>query len=603
VDHAPSLAHAIWEGCAPILAFEDAAAESLAAACGARVSLDVSAFCTAEGFDRDGFGGAVRLWTTALALDTEQDGVSPATLALVGLHEALVGQALAYDSEAGRAWAASAISCAAKALESVVAELSKILAAQSATAVVLAAEADPWRGPLSQAQDAPALAPAAIKALERLGAEVEAVATHALGIRTLEGAPAIHPVALRARGFTDHEIAAAERALTGAASLAQAFAPEVLGEGFVRDVLGASPAAIATAGFNTLTAAGFGPGEIAGAELEIMGLGSLDGAPGLTPEALSVLAGPERIGADARLAMAAALQPFASAAVPVRLDLDAASPPSEVARLVETAAASGVRMAQIVRRHVDLRRLDLPDPEPARAAPPPPQPERIVEKRVEVERARTRRKLPDRRKGYIQKAAVGGHKVYLHTGEYDDGELGEIFIDMHKEGAAFRSVMNNFAVAISIGLQYGVPLEEFVDAFVYTRFEPAGEVTGNDSIRSATSILDYVFRELGVSYLDRHDLANADPAALNADGLGGGTSDRLSAEPEPLPAARFISKGFSRGAAPDNLLFLPSLRRAPERAAANIEYDVCPNCGDFSLLRKGGRLVCESCGDAPELAG
>ena len=127
--------------------------------------------------------------------------------------------------------------------------------------------------------------------------------------------------------------------------------------------------------------------------------------------------------------------------------------------------------------------------------------ERVVEK--VIERDRTRRKLPDRRKGYIQKAAVGGHKVYIHTGEYDDGELGEIFIDMHKEGAAFRSLMNNFAIAISIGLQYGVPLDEFVDAFVFTRFEPAGRVTGNDSIRSATSILDYIFRELGVSYLDR----------------------------------------------------------------------------------------------------
>ena len=124
-----------------------------------------------------------------------------------------------------------------------------------------------------------------------------------------------------------------------------------------------------------------------------------------------------------------------------------------------------------------------------------------MERVVEVDRSR--RRLPDRRKGYIQKTTVGGHKVYLHTGEYDDGELGEIFIDMHKEGAAFRSLTNNFAIAISIGLQYGVPLDEFVEAFVFTRFDPSGPVTGNDSIRSATSILDYVFRELGVSYLGR----------------------------------------------------------------------------------------------------
>src|SRR6201999_3915728 len=154
-----------------------------------------------------------------------------------------------------------------------------------------------------------------------------------------------------------------------------------------------------------------------------------------------------------------------------------------------------------------------PAPRPAREAPPqaPTAEPKLIERVIEVERARSRRKLPERRKGYIQKAAVGGHKVYLHTGEYDDGELGEIFIDMHKEGAAFRSLMNNFAIAISIGLQYGVPLDEFVDAFVYTRFEPAGAVTGNDSIRSATSILDYVFRELAVSYLGRHDLAHVVP--------------------------------------------------------------------------------------------
>src|SRR5690606_19027640 len=136
-----------------------------------------------------------------------------------------------------------------------------------------------------------------------------------------------------------------------------------------------------------------------------------------------------------------------------------------------------------------------------------------------------------------------------------DGELGEIFIDMHKEGAAFRSLMNNFAIAISIGLQYGVPLEEFVDAFVFTRFEPAGAVTGNDSIRSATSILDYIFRELGVSYLDRHELATAQPDPLSSNGLGALGGDGET--PEAVPAARFISKGFARGAAPDNLVVLP----------------------------------------------
>ncbi len=200
---------------------------------------------------------------------------------------------------------------------------------------------------------------------------------------------------------------------------------------------------------------------------------------------------------------------------------------------------------------------------------------------------------------------MGGHKVYLHTGEYEDGELGEVFIDMHKEGAAFRSLMNNFAIAVSIGLQYGVPLDEFVDAFVFTRFEPAGRVTGNDTIRSATSILDYIFRELAVSYLDRQDLANADPDEFNADGLGHGKADRLAeGEAEPLPASKFISKGFSRGAAPDNLVFLPTGPRVrPAGREGGTEHDVCPACGDLALSRHGARLVCETCGAAPERLG
>jgi ribonucleoside-diphosphate reductase alpha chain len=249
--------------------------------------------------------------------------------------------------------------------------------------------------------------------------------------------------------------------------------------------------------------------------------------------------------------------------------------------------------------------LDLHDVEPPardrRREPEVRAVERVVEK--VVERDRTRRKLPDRRKGYIQKAAVGGHKVYIHTGEYEDGELGEIFIDMHKEGAAFRSLMNNFAIAISIGLQYGVPLDEFVDAFVFTRFEPAGRVTGNDSIRSATSILDYIFRELGVSYLDRAELANADPEGLNADGLDVGKAG--DGEPETVPAARFISKGFARGAAPDNLVVLPfgQKRPAPTEPTASTEATACPSCGDFSLQQRGAGWVCDTCGAAPSMQG
>ena len=159
---------------------------------------------------------------------------------------------------------------------------------------------------------------------------------------------------------------------------------------------------------------------------------------------------------------------------------------------------------------------------------------------------REREKLPDRRKGYTQKATVGGHKVYLRTGEYEDGRLGEIFIDMHKEGAAFRSLMNNFAIAISLGLQYGVPLEEYVDAFIFTRFEPAGLVQGNDTIKNATSILDYIFRELAVSYLGRNDLAHVDLSEVANTGLGS-SDEELEEDQAPPPAAKFLSRGLLRG--------------------------------------------------------
>jgi ribonucleoside-diphosphate reductase alpha chain len=236
-------------------------------------------------------------------------------------------------------------------------------------------------------------------------------------------------------------------------------------------------------------------------------------------------------------------------------------------------------------------------------------PQTIIESPSGVSRTR----LPDRRKGYIQKATVGGHKVYLHTGEFDDGSLGEIFIDMHKEGAAFRSLMNNFAIAVSLGLQYGVPLEEYVDAFVFTRFEPAGEVTGNDQIARATSILDYIFRELAVSYLAREDLAEL--GDVTHDGLGRGLEDGIEksqAQPLPDEAAHLISRGFARGQIPDNIVIFNTLREEREAEQSESETDVdetepaspayladaCPSCGSFTLYMEDadGEIACDTCG-------
>jgi ribonucleoside-diphosphate reductase alpha chain len=439
----------------------------------------------------------------------------------------------------------------------------------------------------------PVLSEAALRGLTAVGVEVETARLHALGAGSLEDAPGVSQADLRALGFTDHEIAAAESQLAFVRTLPQAFTPAVIGAGFVCDVLGAPAEALEDPAFDTLAFAGFDAARIAAAQQFALGAGALDGMAALTDDQRAVFAPPAQ--AD-RLAMAAAVDSVADQPGLTRLVLPFSATPAEARDTLAAALTAGVGAVWLERAPAPADfALALPEPE----APREPRPETIIEERVVerlVEVDRARRKLPDRRKGYIQKAAVGGHKVYLHTGEYDDGELGEIFIDMHKEGAAFRSLMNNFAIAISIGLQYGVPLDEFVDAFVFTRFEPAGPVTGNDSVKSATSILDYVFRELGVSYLGRDDLANADGEALNADGLGRGKADdaALTFQEEPQPASKFISKGFARGSAPDNLVFLPFGGRKAELSEALQQRaaGVCPACGDLAVI--GG--VCGACG-------
>jgi ribonucleoside-diphosphate reductase alpha chain len=253
---------------------------------------------------------------------------------------------------------------------------------------------------------------------------------------------------------------------------------------------------------------------------------------------------------------------------------------------------------------------------------------------------------------------VGGHKVYLHTGEYADGRLGEIFIDMHKEGAAFRSLMNNFAIAISLGLQYGVPLEEYVEAFTFTRFEPAGLVQGNDAIKNATSILDYVFRELAISYLGRNDLAHVSPEDLDHDALGGGVDQSKGSGVTETPRVSVVSKGLVRSKT-DKLMLVQGgaggeaavvhghggagaygyatqgatalkgdvagyVEEAPEIGSASelrLEFssptvnarpserdkrqearmkgyvgEACPECGNFTMVRNGTCLKCETCG-------
>lgn len=477
--------------------------------------------------------------------------------------------------------------------------------------------AAPWAGAVTVAetQDGEVvrtLSATAVEALRHLSLDLDGASAHVLGFGDLMDAPHVNTAALKAKGLTDHEISAAEAILRLTGNMTQAFAPAILGEGFLRDILGVDADALAAPDFDTLSQLGFSPAAVAQARTHACGTGDLASWPELPQEAQGVftrangLVGPDL---QARLAMTAAAETFTCAPAVTPLSLAYQDDPAVASRLQSAAARTGLRAIRLRRvpapESLTLTLPDLDDEAPRRAAPTPtPQPiisERIIERIVE--RDRVRRKLPDRRKGYIQKAAVGGHKVYLHTGEYEDGEVGEIFIDMHKEGAAFRSLMNNFAISVSIGLQFGVPLEEFVDAFVYTRFEPAGRVTGNDSIRSATSILDYIFRELAVSYLGRDDLANTDPDAFGADGLSKAVTE-ASAE-DPLPVLKFISKGYSRGATPDNLVFLPVGGRKTERSGPlDIEAaDVCRSCGDLSLSIKNGRRVCSTCGEERAMDG
>lgn len=210
-----------------------------------------------------------------------------------------------------------------------------------------------------------------------------------------------------------------------------------------------------------------------------------------------------------------------------------------------------------------------------------------------------RNKLPDRRKGYTQKASINNHKVYLRTGEYMDGSLGEIFIDMHKEGAAFRSLMNNFAIAVSIGLQYGVPLEEFVEAFTFTKFEPSGEVKGNTEIKFSTSILDYIFKELAISYLGRDDLSNqsSNQTTELLPKQDGKDNKKKDAE---IVLKNFTSKGYIRKNVYDGNLTLISNKSGKEetdkiKQIQKFEGDPCDRCGNFTMYKEENQIKCLTC--------
>ena len=514
--------------------------------------------------------------------------------------------------------------------------------------------------------------PEALRTLGYSESDIAEIEAYAVGHGNLAQAPAINHTTLKAKGFTEEAIAKVEKALPTAFDVKFVFNKWTLGEDFCRDKLGIPAETLALPTFDLLAAIGFTKREIDAANIHVCGTMTVEGAPHLKVEHYAVFdcanpcgrTGKRYLSVESHIRMMAAAQPFISGAISKTINMpnEATVEDCKEAYLLSWQLAlkanalyrDGSKLSQPLNSQLIADEDDEKDQveaflDKSNAARTAALSEKVVEKIVErITVLREREKLPSRRKGYTQKAVVGGHKIYLRTGEYDDGRIGEIFVDMHKEGAALRSLLNNFAIAISLGLQYGVPLEEYVDAFTFTRFEPSGPVQGNDSIKFATSILDYVFRELAVSYLERFDLAHVDPSEVGGyDALGKGVE-------EGKPAPNFISKGLTRSRAdklsvvgsdtvqqavggsnvtafagggshrnevagatalkiePEEERLSPAQQletrntqptakqvateRRLEAKAKGYEGDACGECQNYTLVRNGTCMKCDSCG-------
>ncbi|SEP12718.1 ribonucleoside-diphosphate reductase class II [Salinihabitans flavidus] len=511
-------------------------------------------------------------------------------------------------------------------------------------------------------------------ALEKLGygsAQIEEIVAHAEGHGTIANAPAINHASLHARGFGPNEIEKVESSLASAFDIRFVFNQWTLGAEFCTNILGIDEEKLCDPTFDLLAHLGFSKADVEAANNHVCGTMTLEGAPHLREEHYHIFdcanpcgkTGTRYLSVDSHIYMMAAAQSFISGAISKTINMPNDATIEDCQSAYELSWSLGVKANALYR---DGSKLSQPlasalvedDDEAAEALETGSIPdkaqvlaEKIVEKVIVKEVARAGRdKLPERRKGYTQKAIVGGHKVYLRTGEYGDGSLGEIFIDMHKEGAGFRAMMNNFAIAISVGLQYGVPLEEFVDAFTFTKFEPAGMVQGNDSIKNATSILDYIFRELAVSYLDRTDLAHVKPEGASFDDLGRGEEEGVSNITEMSDAAatrslevlkQISSSGYLRKRLPQELVVFnggqaqamsfrggadpqaalqtlvpettttaataamsattttTTSMRIDERTKARMqgyEGEACGECGNYTMVRNGTCMKCNTCG-------
>ncbi len=404
----------------------------------------------------------------------------------------------------------------------------------------------------------------ALKALGYTDEQVEDIETYCVGHRTLEGAPGINHDTLRAKGFDDAALAKVEEALAEAFEIGFAFNKFTLGETFCTDVLGISEKQLDQWNFNLLESLGFSSDEIQAANDYCCGTMTVEGAPHLRDEHLPVFDCANRCGSRGKrfiaytghLEMMGAAQPFLSGAISKTINMPNEASVEDIRHAYEM---GWKLMLKAVALYRDGSKLSQPlsaaaedfDIAPEESADAAAIAEKITE-RIVVRYLAKRRRLPFRRKGYTQKANVGGHKVYLRTGEYEDGSVGEIFLDMHKEGAAFRSLMNCFAIAVSLGLQHGVPLEEFVDAFVFTRFEPNGIVQGNQAIKMSTSVIDYIFRELAITYLDRMDLSQVSEEDLRADTMGASRIEEPDYDEEQTISSRILDESDDSTSGPDS---------------------------------------------------
>ncbi len=480
--------------------------------------------------------------------------------------------------------------------------------------------------------------PEALKNLDYDINQINDIKQYVLGSGSLKDCQSISHSALKNKGFKDEQLNLIENSLESAFDIKFVFNQFTLGVDFCKNVLKISDNQLNDFSFDMLDFLGFTKEEIDAANIHVCGSMTLEGAPHLKEKHLKVFdcanvcgrIGKRFLSVDSHIKMMAAAQPFISGAISKTINMpnnssieDCSSAYMLSWKLCLKANAlyrDGSKLSQPLNSSL-IDDEDINDEKIITDKTT-----KVVEKIVERVLRAEREKLPHRRKGYTQKAIVGGHKVYLRTGEYEDGKLGEIFIDMHKEGAAFRSLMNNFAIAVSIGLQYGVPLEEFVEAFTFTRFEPQGIVTGNDTIKMSTSILDYIFRELAISYLDRHDLGhvelnNIDTSPTGVGVRGDETTHKVASRGFVRRELKVVSGGQSNNVSffqtkdytddegieenydnknilKEDLLFKENSKISQEIEAKikGYEGEACGECGNFTLVRNGTCMKCNTCG-------